>query len=890
MRSFTLGIRQRVLVITLLPLSLITLLLGSYFISTRLDDAQRALIEKGQTMAQMMATSAEFGLLVGNIDILQGLIRSSIKTKEVDDVVFLSPSFETLARSQKDAPALDKNAGYPLRTNNQVHFLHPVVTSGVDISDTPDFLVEPQEPEFIGWVVIILSEKPTQVRQFEILTKGIILALIGLLTTVFIASRFGQRITNPILGLTHVIEMLQHGHLETRASISSSGELRSLAQGINRLAQRVQESNQTLESRVDKATERLRSTLMHLEKQNQALDTARKRADSANVAKDEFLARMSHELRTPLTSVSGFARLLGQTELKPEQKEYTRIINLTSSLLLSIIDDILDYSKLESNAIELEEIPFELETCMLDVLEMQTASAHEKGLELISIISPEAPKFLIGDPLRLRQVISNLVSNAVKFTPQGHVCIRIDVNKRNTVETLLKITVEDTGVGIPQEQIGNLFHAFSQADTSITRRFGGSGLGLVIAKRLTELMAGCISLESEEGKGTKLHLEIPFTVSPRKKYSSAPNIDTIVIYDKNPLVREGIKKQLTLLHSNITEVTSEQELVDYSIKNSGTQKTSSIIWGLETKNISKESIQRIKTVLDSFEGTIVILSGQPLPLRLKNRAIQLRKPPRTQLLLNALSPDSYKLASDEEYVGLGIHEQSKILVAEDNDFNRLLIRKILEQSKSTVIEVGTGEDAVQQTLKQTPDIILMDVHMPVMDGIEATRQIRLANTTVPIIALTANVISSEHKKLFDAGVNHVLLKPINDTELSQTIERFLPCNEKKTLHKDAPQGTEKIDDKVTTLDDYDIGVDELTVEFLKQLSGLEVGYKKQDLQLMRNHSHQLLGLSGLYQIPELEAVGHQLHLALVAEDYRLIWKELWQIKRIIENQPLEPAN
>ena len=256
MRRYSFGIRQRVLIITLLPLTMITLLLGGYFINTRLDDAQSALIEKGQTMAQMMATSAEFGLLVGNTEILQGLIRSSTKTNEVDDIVFLTPTFETLVRGNTEGEPLNKNAGYPLRKNNQVYFLHPVVATGVDITDTPDFLIEEQEPEFIGWVVIVLSEKPTQARQFEILIKGIILAFIGLLVTVFIASRFGQRITNPILGLTHVIEMLQHGHLETRASLSSTGELRSLAQGINRLAQRVQESNQTLEPRVDKATKR----------------------------------------------------------------------------------------------------------------------------------------------------------------------------------------------------------------------------------------------------------------------------------------------------------------------------------------------------------------------------------------------------------------------------------------------------------------------------------------------------------------------------------------------------------------------------------------------------------------------------------------------------------
>ena len=877
MRGLTLGIRQRVLIITLLPLSMITLLLGGYFISTRLDDAQRSLIEKGQTMAQMMATSAEFGLLVGNTEILQGLIRSSTKAQEVDDVVFLNPAFETLVRGGPTDQPLDKNAGYPLHKNNQVHFLHPVVATGVDITDTPGFfLEEEQEPEFIGWVIIILSEKPTQARQFEILTKGIILALIGLLSTLFIASRFGQRITNPILGLTHVIEMLQHGHLETRASLSSTGELRSLAQGINRLAQRVQESNQTLESRVDKATKRLRSTLVHLEKQNQALDKSRKRADSANLAKDEFLARMSHELRTPLTSVSGFARLLDQTELQLEQKEYTRIINLTSELLLSIIDDILDYSKLESNAIELEEIAFEFETCILDVLEMQTAAAHEKGLELIPIISADAPKFLIGDPIRLRQIITNLVSNAIKFTKSGHVCIKVEAYNQNSAETELNITVEDTGTGIPEDRIDNLFKAFSQADTSITRRFGGSGLGLVIAKRLTELMAGSIALTSEEGKGTKISLSIPFTSSPRQKHLLSRRLNNILIYDNNPLVREGIKKQLASLHTTITELSSEDELLT-ARKDS---PHSSIIWGLSTSDVSEETINKVQSTIRSHDGKVILLSGQPLPLMPLGKATQLRKPARTQLLLNALSPETYKLPDHPEEIKGQIKNKATILIAEDNNFNRLLVRKILEQAQANVIEAETGEEAVLQALKHHPDIILMDVHMPVMDGIEATRQIRLSQRTVPIIALTANVISSEHQKLINAGVNHVLLKPINDDELYHTIEGFLS----EEIVSPLPAG---IKQSTTDIEKYNISSDALNDELLDQLRGLQAGFDSKDIKLMRHHSHQLLGLAGLYEIPELEVVGHKLHDALLTENFKQIWKELWQTKRIIEHKQFE---
>ncbi len=878
MSGFTQGIRQRVLVITLLPLLMITLLLGGYFINTRLDDAQTSLLEKGKIMSQMMASSAEFGLLTANTEILQGLIRSSIKADEVDDVIFLNPSFQILARGQEGKPPLNKDAGYPLFKNNQVYFLHPVVATGVDVIDNPDFLTEETEPEFIGWVVIILSELPTQQRQFEILSKGIFLALAGLLVTFFIASRFGQRITNPVLGLTHVVEMLQHGHLETRASISSTGELRSLAQGINKLAQRVQESNQSLESRVEKSTKRLRSTLVHLEKQNQALDKARKRADNANQAKDEFLARMSHELRTPLTSVSGFTRLLDKTELKDDQKEYTRIINLTSGLLLSIIDDILDFSKLESNAIELEHIPFEFESCIMDVMEMQTATAHEKGLELIPVIAPNTPKYLVGDPVRMRQIITNLVSNAVKFTKAGHVSVTVTSKNHSSIDCELQIVVTDTGAGIPPERAKNLFKAFSQADTSITRQYGGSGLGLVIAKRLTELMAGTIRLESEDGKGTQVFLNIPFAASTRQRTLPRNRIDTLIIYDSNPLVRTGLKNQLENITNNVIEVDNYASLRLESEK----RRLAPVIWGVNASARDSDDVEAIQSIADETSVPIIVLSPKPLPLPRSSQLVQLRKPARAQLLYNALTPEAYKLPEEQESNHTNIHTEAKVLVAEDNDFNRLLIKRILEQSGCEVIEAATGEEAVEQALSLRPDIILMDVHMPVMDGIEATGKIRISQHEIPIIALTANVISSEHQKLIKAGVNHVLLKPINDRELCHTIEQF--------VSNEAPFPLPAaVREESTQLSQYDISNDELSSELHKQLEGIMNGFNQSDMELMRHHSHQLSGLAGLYEIPELEVSSHNLHEALVCGDMKLIWKELWQLKRLIEHEQYQQS-
>ena len=873
MKLLTLGIRQRVLIITLLPLMMITLILGSYFIKTRLDDAHSSLLEKGHTMSRMMASSAEFGMLIGNTEILNGIIRSAIRAdEEVVDVIFLSPSFDTITRGAKGAPNLVKDAGYPLVKDKKIHFLNPVLATGVDFTDSPDLQSEEAEPEFLGWVVIILSQEPTQQRQLEILNKGILLAALGLLITFLIASRFGKRITNPILGLTHVVEMLQEGHLETRASTSSTGELKSLAQGINKLAQRVHESNQTLESRVEKATLRLRSTLVHLEKQNQALDRAKKRADLANIAKDEFLARMSHELRTPLTSVSGFSRLLDQTELKNEQKEYTRIINLTSDLLLSIIDDILDFSKLESNAIELESIPFQLESAVIDVLEMQTATSLAKGLELIPIIAPDVPMHLLGDPVRVKQILTNLVSNAVKFTDSGHVAVHVKQTGINEDKCELHITVSDTGTGIPQERIDNLFKAFGQADTSITRKYGGSGLGLVIAKKLTVLMGGEIKLMSEEGKGTEVSLKIPFALAATSEKISAPRTNEVILYDRQALSSEGLKAQLTNLTNNVIVINTENDLFN-TVRNN---PITPVIWGLSSDDASSETMYSIRELISVTKAPVILLSSKPLPLLNTERLIQLRKPTRTRLLHNALTPESNKLLQKIEADDLHIDSDIKVLIAEDNDFNRLLITRILERAGCQVYEATTGEEAVLQSLNIKPDIILMDVHMPVMDGIEATKEIRLSQQNIPILALTANVIASEHQRLITAGVNRVLLKPINDRELCYSINEYTSNKSFHTPELNKPPQNQ--------LKKYDIQESELNDELIKQLTGITEGFDERDFKKMRHHCHQLNGLTGLYDIPEIEASGYSLHEALMNEDPKLTWKALWQLKRLIYNE------
>lgn len=865
-------IRRRVLVITLLPLMLITLLLGGYFIHTQVKDAEEALLERGATMSHLLASAAEFGLLSGSPEMLSSLIRSQAKQDDVSDIIFLDSAFNTVLRSNPEGPAISRESAYPYESIHEIYFLQPVVSTGIDILDSPEFQNEARDAEIIGWVAVALSREPTQLRQKEIILKGVTIALIGFLLTLYIAAQFGRRITTPILGLTQVVKELEKGHLDVRSTIHATGELQTLSRGINRLAQRVQESNQTLESRVSRSTTRLRSTLVHLERQNLALGAARKKADKANKAKDDFLARMSHELRTPLTSVLGFAKLLDQTAIQPEQKEYTRIINLTSSLLLSIIDDILDFSKLQSNAIKLEHLPLDIEALVYDTIEMQSPSAHVKGLELIPIIAPDVPRSLIGDPMRIRQILTNLISNAIKFTHEGHVAVHVQrMATADNRHTLLHIRIEDTGIGISQHRVQNLFHAFAQADDSITRKFGGSGLGLVIAKLLAELMDGNIDLSSQESKGTSVSLRIPLEnqESPDEHSSLPQQPLQIALFDRHPLNRRSLKYQLSSLSIKPTAASSFEKLLDSIHKTQPNCALWSLSPGATAAPQFPDELARLRA---AFGGNIILLSCEPISSSLPCDVQVLRKPVRTYQLNHSLTSRSTETLplteSTEQSPPLAI----KVLIAEDNDFNRMLLNRILSQAGAQVVEAVNGEEAIEIARHNRFDLIVMDVHMPKVDGIQATHEIKSSIPDIPIIALTANVIESEHKKLLAAGIDRILLKPINDVELKNALREFTSTS--PDMEQPEKQGS---------IQDYQISRETLHDELLSQLGGLSEGFINSNIDKMRYHSHQLLGLAGLYELPELEVNGTTLHQAIKDGSPRDTWYALWRLQRTINN-------
>ncbi|WP_020680514.1 ATP-binding protein [Marinobacterium rhizophilum] len=874
----TLGIRQRVLMISLLPMVLFALVLGGYFISTRIDDTQHSLLERGQSISRLLASASEFGLMLGNHELLRNLGKGMSQEPDVADVAFLNSQFELITRSRAFELKLKPQGPFVYQDNNHWYFAQPVRVTGISFQDFPEYPDAQDRLDTIGWVIVILSDEQTRTRQRSILITGLLLMIGTFGITAVIAHRFGQRITQPIQGLSHVIERLQDGQLNTRAEVSLTGELRTLARGVNRMAARIQESNAMMETKVETTTKRLRATLNHLETKNHELELARVKADTANRAKDEFLARMSHELRTPMTSVLGFARLLNDTDANEEQREYTRIINQTSTVLLSIIDDILDLSKLESDAIKLEKIPLNLEELLLDVLEMQAPLAHNKGLELILHYAPGTPDTVLGDPTRLRQILTNLVANAIKFTEKGEVQVFVEAEILGPHQSLLKFRVQDSGIGIAEDQKDKLFKAFTQADTSITRRFGGSGLGLVITQKLTSLMDGKITLSSELNRGTEISLDIPFTTGTsvtQPRPAAQSDSTRILLYEPHPDMRKSLQTLLSRLHIQADIALSFDEFCQRA------RQYDSLIWGESPASNAEQFKTRLQRLRQNCSARLIILCSSGISaLQPDDNTLIVHKPVRPHNLLRALNMKARE-AQDKTTSEVLVDNDFDVLIAEDNELNRLLIMKVLGRAGIRSRQSSSGLEVLAEVKQKVPDLILMDVHMPQMDGIEATRRLRMAYPNLPIIALTANVVPREHKALQDAGITKIMFKPINEAKLLEAVKRH--CS--RLYETPAPHAPADHDSAAPLLSHA-----EIQQEIQRQLDACQQAFLARDTTRMRHHAHQLLGISGLCNWPELEALTAEFHQCVNrGKSLRELWQSLWRLQRL-SKQPIPPPD
>ncbi|KNC07958.1 histidine kinase [Pantoea sp. RIT-PI-b] len=893
------SLRARMMILILAPTLMIGLLLSTFFVVHRYNELQHQVHDAGANIIEPLSVSSEYGMTWHNRDAIRELVsllhrRHSNIVRAItifdnnNHVYVTSNNNQNLALLQKEDISTLEDGVSVERQGNLMILRTPIISERYSVDELPGEDAKPAGNP-LGYVAIELDLQSVRLEQYKEVFVATLLLLFCLCIAMLFAYRLMRDVTGPIRNMVTTVDRIRRGQLDSRVDGYMLGELSILKNGINAMAMSLTAYHEEMQQNIDQATYDLRETLEQLEIQNVELDLAKKRAQEAARIKSEFLANMSHELRTPLNGVIGFTRQMLKTGLSTNQRDYMSTIERSANNLLSIINDVLDFSKLEAGKLVLESIPFPLRATLDETLVLLAPSAHDKGLEITVCLEKQVPDNVIGDPLRLQQIMINLIGNAIKFTEHGHIDLRVEVRSLSATRVELEIQVHDTGIGISEQQQSQLFQAFRQADASITRRHGGTGLGLVITQKLVSEMGGEIAFHSRPNQGSTFWVHIHLDLNP-----NAPAIPRMLddlratplaYIEPHPAVAKAVQEMLSITPLQVQHFSSLEELPDTHFP--------LLLLGLPVTEphpatLPDALIQRLRghadSVLLALPSDMMLFADD---LRARGIAGCIAKP----VSLTRLLPMLLDLHDGQrDALPRGARQPLTVMAVDDNPANLKLIGALLEEQVQHIILCDNAEQAIRQARLHKLDVILMDIQMPDIDGIRASEIIRSLplHATTPIVAVTAHALDGERAQLINAGMNDYLAKPIDEDKLSQLLQRYAP--QRSAAQPLQPEVAPSLDWSLAlrqAANKADLARDllQMLLDFLPEVEDrVEHAIASNDVVGLREIIHKLHGSASYSGVPRLKQLCQQLEKSLHQEsDIEALEPELLELSDEMAN-------
>ena len=887
------SLKDWVILLTIVPTTIISLIVAGYLSYSRYSELDQFIYQRATSIITPLAISSVAPLLEKKRSTLRTLIGFSHRSQSdiiksiaiftKDNQVFVTSAYhgDTHTMRIKAGQSLPNRTMYD-DYGDYLVYRAPIID---EFTEKDDSATLDAESDIIGYIAVQIDKSSIRYAQQQLLITAFFIVLAGIIISALFTYKLINSVTRPIASMVLAIDRIREGKIESRISGQLIGELNFLKNGVNTMAQSLGDYQDEMQRSIDQATIDLRESLEQFEIQNVELDIAKRKAQDANKVKSEFLANMSHELRTPLNGVIGFTRQVLKTPLSDTQRDHLQTIERSAGNLLSIINDILDFSKLDAGKMVIESIPFSIRESIEETLTLLAPSAHKKNIELSLRVSPKLPDSLIGDAMRIKQVMVNLASNAIKFTDKGSVDINIEGNSIGQHLYKIRVTVQDTGIGIPEQQKSSIFEAFGQGDKSVTRIYGGTGLGLVISQRLVSELRGSIGFDSIETKGSTFWFTFQCELNPiptlQLPVPANLNGKSILYYEPHAASRLATTEILTSWQMQITCITQRSEMDELLSK---PKDLSSFDFALIGHDVTPSALNEVKQFIFSLKGYIpsihlAINSNSPsLHEALISSGAKncISKPITVQRLSKTLMPSTTELST---IVDLPEHKVPiKVLAVDDNEANLKLIKELLLEQVNEVLTASDGAQAVELCRHEKFALIFMDIQMPVLDGISALSIIRqqTLNEQTPIIAVTAHVFGEEKDKLLEEGFNSFMTKPIDEAMLHHSIYEYCdstllanspsvkplaaePISSLRPKIIDWPLALQRAGQKSALAKDMFIGLVNSLPESKVNISEALIS---QDIEQLKVLIHKLNGACCYSGVPNLGKVTHELETEL----------------------------